>query len=117
MKKMMFALAMIVCMAAPNAYAQSSKAAWRFEEIVALDHAVADTADPDLGPNDTGWVSILTTHIKTPSAKELAIGVSLQCGIITDTRVRSKNGVEDTSSAQGRIKVRVKITQPDGSLA
>ena len=37
MKKMMFALAMIGCMAATNAYAQSSKAAWRFEEIVALD--------------------------------------------------------------------------------
>lgn len=60
-------------------------------------------------------MSILTTRIKTPNAKELAIGVSLQCGIVTDTTVRSKNGGQDTSSAQGRIKVRVKITQPDGS--
>ena len=96
------------------ASAQSSQAAWRFEEIVALDHAVADTADP--GPNGTGWVSILTTHIKTPNAKELAIGVSLQCGIVTDTTVKSVGGNADTSAAQGRIKVRVKITQPNGTV-
>lgn len=104
---------LIASIAAP-ALAQSSKAAWRFEEIVALDHAVADTADP--GPNGTGWVSILTTNIKTPSGKELAIGVSLQCGIVTDTTVKSVGGNQDTASAQGRIKVRVKITQPDGSV-
>jgi len=61
-------------------------------------------------------VSILTTHIKTPNAKELAIGVSLQCGLVTDTTVKSIGGNQDTSAAQGRIKVRVKITQPNGSV-
>jgi hypothetical protein len=104
----------VVILAATPAFAQSSKAAWRFEEIVALDHAIADTADP--GPNGTGWVSILTTHIKTPNGKELAIGVSLQCGLITDTTVKSVGGNQDTAAAQGRIKVRVKITQSDGTI-
>jgi hypothetical protein len=85
------------------AFAQASQAAWRFEELVALDHAVAETPAPT--SNSTGWVSILTTHIKTPNAKELAIGVSLQCGI------------QDTAAAQGRVKVRVKITQPTGTIA
>ena len=118
MKKTMCALALIVWAVATNANAQSSKAAWRFEEIVALPHATssADPGDPTPTANSTGWVSILTTQIKTPSAKELAIGVSLQCGLITDTTVRSKGGVEDVSSAQGRIKVRVRITQPDGRV-
>lgn len=108
------AVAALVILVSAPAFAQSSQAAWRFEEIVALDHAVADTADP--GPNGTGWVSILTTHIKTPNAKELAIGVSLQCGIVTDTTVKSVGGNQDTAAAQGRIKVRVKITQPDGNV-
>jgi hypothetical protein len=118
MKRTMLALATIVCVTAPDAYAQSSKAAWRFEEIVALPHGVADTDPGSPAPTgfDTGWVSILTTHIKTPNAKELAIGVSLQCGIVTDTTVRSKGGELDSAAAQGRIKVRVKITQPDGSV-
>ncbi len=112
-------VAAVIAFTAAPVFAQSSKAAWRFENIVALDHAVADT-DPNTDPAsafDTGWVSILTTHIKTPNAKELAIGVSLQCGIVTDTTVRSKSGTLDSSAAQGRVKVRVKVTQPDGSIA
>lgn len=104
--------ALAVSLAAP-ADAQSSKAAWRFEELVSLPAASA----PGGATQDTNWVSILTTHIKTPNAKELALGVSLQCGLVTDTTVRSKNGDLDSSAARGRIRVRVKITQPDGSIA
>ena len=97
-----------IALAAP-ADAQSSKAAWRFKELVALS---ANTG----GTTDTGWVDILTTHIKTPNAKELAIGASIQCGLVTDTTVRSKNGDLDSSASRGRIKIRIKITQPDGSV-
>lgn len=96
---------------ASSALAQSSKAAWRFKELVSLPAASAPT-----GTNDTAWVDILTTHIKTPNAKELAMGVSLQCGLVTDTTVRSKNGDLDSSAARGRIRVRVEITQPDGTI-
>ena len=109
------AVAVFVMTSAASAFAQSSKAAWRFESIVALPHANADTDPGTINTNDTGWRTILTTHIKTPNGKELAIGASLQCGIVTDTTVRSKGGELDTSAAQGRIKVRVKITQPDGT--
>ena len=113
-----FAAATIVMWAAPTA-AQSSKAAWRFNEAIALKQS-ADTdpsTDVGVGPNSTGWVNILRTHIKTPNAKELAIGVSLQCGIVTDTTVGSKNGIVDTSASRARIRVRIKLTQPDGSVA
>jgi len=94
-------------MSADTAHAQSAKAAWRFSKLVSL---AAGTS----GTNDTDWVSILTTHIKTPNGKELAMGVSLQCGLVTDTTVRSKNADLDSSAARGRIRVRVKITQPNG---
>lgn len=104
----------VVGVVAVPAFAQSSKAAWRFEELIDLASAAATDSVPD-DPNDTGWQTILTTHIKTPNAKELAFGVSLQCGLITDTTVRSKGGELDSAAAQSRIKVRVKITQPDGS--
>lgn len=100
-----------------SAFAQSSKAAWRFQELVSLPKAAAAIGQSSpTGTNDTGWVDILTTHIKTPNAKELAMGVSLQCGLVTDTTVRSKNGDLDSSSARGRIRVRVAITQPNGQV-
>jgi hypothetical protein len=107
----------IVAMAMP-ADAQSSKAAWRFEEIVSLPHASAagSAGGVTSATNDTGWVDILTTHIKTPNGKELAIGASLQCGLVTDTTVRSKNGDLDSSASRGKIAVRVQITQPDGTI-
>lgn len=111
-----FAIAFVVGSASPT-FAQSSKAAWRFADVINLESAAA--ADPEnAGPtlHDTGWTTILTTHIKTPNDKELAIGASLQCGIMTDTTVRSVGGEKDTAEAQGRIKVRIKITQPDGTV-
>jgi len=115
MRRIMFALAVIAGMAAKDAYAQSSKAAWRFEELIDLASAAASDSVP-ADPNDTGWQTILTTHIKTPNAKELAMGVSLQCGLITDTTVRSKGGELDSAEAQSRIKIRVRVTQPDGTV-
>jgi hypothetical protein len=102
------AVAVAGFLAAP-AYAQSSKAAWRFENLIGL---TANTG----GTTDTGWVNVLTTHIKTPNDKELAIGASLQCGLVTDTTVRSRNGDLDSSASRGKIAVRVEITQPDGTV-
>lgn len=121
----MFTAALVALVAAP-VFAQSSKAAWRFHEVIALsasadveapcDADVNTPAPPCDETNSTAWVNILRTHIKTPNGKELAIGVSLQCGIVTDTTVRSKGGDADSAAARARIRVRAKITQPDGSV-
>ena len=112
-----FSLATLVLMGAESVFAQSSKAAWRFEELIDLaSAAAADPANPGPTANDTDWVTILTTHIKTPNAKELGIGASLQCGLVTDTTVMSKGGELDSAAAQARIKIRVRITQPDQSV-
>jgi hypothetical protein len=114
MRRSLFVLTAVVAMMAADARAQSSKAAWRFEDLIDLASAAASGGTAT--PNDTDWQTIHTTHIKTPNGKELAIGVSLQCGIVTDTTVRSKSGSLDAAAAESRIKVRVKITQPDGTV-
>jgi len=110
MKKLINALALTAAaLVIPQADAQSSKAAWRFSEIIGLSAATG-------GTTDTGWQDVLTTHIKTPNGKELAIGASLQCGLVTDTTVRSRNGDLDSSASRGKIAVRIQITQPNGSV-
>ena len=41
--------------------------------------------------------------------KDLFIDASLQCGIVTDTTVKSVGGVLDTDEARGTVRVRVAI--------
>src|SRR3954469_21289650 len=65
---------------------------------------------PLVGP----WQNILSNTLKTPNQKDLFIGVSLEVGLLTDTTVKSKMGVSDTSKADAGVEVRVLI---DGALA
>lgn len=89
-----------------------SKAAAAISELIDLSIVAPDDGDPA----DTGWNTILTTYIKTPNQKELAFDVALQCGLITDTTVKSKGGEKDISSAEGSISVRVMVTDADGNV-
>jgi len=58
----------------------------------------------------------LSSSIKAPHGKELAIDVSVLCGAFTQVKAKSKDGVVDTTSAGSTIKVRVKIEpDPDGA--
>ncbi|MBY5162309.1 hypothetical protein [Salsipaludibacter albus] len=62
---------------------------------------VEDTAGQD-------WTTVLSSQIKPPGGnRALFIDVSLQCGLYTQTEVRSRGGNKDTSSAQGTVTVRV----------
>ena len=96
----------------------SAKAAAAIDALISLrSDSVADAYDNNSNSDNSGaWSSILTTYIKTPNQKELAFDVALQCGLITDTTVRSKGGAKDGAEAEGKIRVRVKITHPDGSV-
>lgn len=58
---------------------------------------------------DTNWTTILSNTIKTANNKDLFIDASLECGLYTQTLVRSKLGVKDTSIATATIQVRVLI--------
>ena len=53
------------------------------------------------------WDEVLSTYIKVPQDKELVFDVSLECGLYTDTLVRSKGGTKDTSTAMADVKVHV----------
>jgi hypothetical protein len=55
------------------------------------------------------WDPVLSTMIQVSSQKELVFDVALQCGLYTDTLVRSKGGQKDTSTAEAAIDVRVKL--------
>lgn len=95
----------------------SSKAAVKIDEMVALSQAISGGTN---GAGDTGWVDVLRTQIKTANQKDLLFDVSLQCGIVTDTTVKSSGGNLSSASARANIAVRVLVdgvpAEPDNSI-
>ena len=76
----------------------------------------AKTANLILLPETTGtgdWQTLLANTIKTPNQKDLFIGASFEVGLYTQTLVKSRNLVSDTSIARGSVQVRVLV---DGSV-
>jgi len=72
----------------------------------------AKTANLTLLPATTttgGWQTVLANTIKTANQKDLFISASFEVGLYTDTLVRSKLMVSDTSTAKASVKVRVLI--------
>ncbi len=69
----------------------------------------------DFGAGANIFVDVpdLSTSIKAPKWKELAIDVSVLCGVFTQTKVKGKGGETDSTSAGSKIKIRVKV-DPDG---
>jgi hypothetical protein len=97
----------------------SSKAAIAIDPLIALSKAT-NGASPTGTAGDTGWKTVLETQIKMSSQKDLAFDVAMQCGIVTDTTVNSKNGGQASSSARANIAVRVLVdgepAEPHNSL-
>jgi hypothetical protein len=91
---------------ATSAYAQSAKNAIQISNLTLIPETTSTS----------GWVTILgadeladqnAVTIHTSQLKDLQFGVSLECGLFTQTLVRSKAGVKDTSTASATIQVRV----------
>lgn len=57
---------------------------------------------------DTEFTTILSQSIKT-SNRSLFIDMSLECGLLTKTLVKSKGGTKDTSTASAAVMVRVLV--------
>jgi len=68
-------------------------------------------------PNDTGWKKILEVDIQTQNHAEMAFDMALQCGVTTDTTVKSKGGNNDGATAQAGVNVRIKVTYENGEVA
>jgi len=74
------------------------------------------TSDLVLIPETTGtgdWITVLDNVIKTAKNKDMFISGSLECGLFTQTLVRSKNMKKDTSTASVSIQVRALV---DGNV-
>jgi len=66
------------------------------------------------GTNDWATISGFGNTIKTANQKDLFIGVSLEVGLYTQTLVKSKNLVSDTSTAHSSVEIQVLV---DGKAA
>ena len=91
----------------------SSKAAVAIDNLIDLSQA-ASGSSPTSSAGDTGWVDVLQTQIKTASQKDLLFDVAMQCGIVTDTTVKSSGGTQSSATARANMAVRVLV---DGSPA
>jgi hypothetical protein len=67
-----------------------------------------------LNVDDYGPETILSQNIKGPGGKDLFINVSLECGLATDTDVKSKGGNRSTAVAEAGVWVWVEV---DGEMA
>ena len=101
-KNSQFMVAMLaLSLAAVSGYAQSqpsAKATAKVSNITLVDWTTAST---------TGWQTLLENTIKTANMKDLFISASFEVGLYTDTLVKSKNMVTDTSTADAAVRVRV----------
>jgi hypothetical protein len=100
------AIVLVLMMGATGVFAQqnenaSAKATAKIADISILSESTGD-------PDDTGWVSVLSQTIKTANDKDLFIDVSLQCGLYTETNVKSQ-GSKDTSDADTEVWVKVMV--------
>lgn len=139
MRKLTLAAAGVACVTLGGVQAMaeglpSSKIAIMQGDLYGLGaHACADAGtvpDPDdlpPGPGacdeglleDTGFVNVMSSFIKTPNGKELTFDVSLQCGLVTFTQVKNVTttggSLTSVAEGQGRIQVRVKVTEVDNN--
>lgn len=60
-----------------------------------------------MNESTNGSASILDSYIHTANQKELLIGVSLETGLYTQTKVKGKNGSYDSANAMAGIDVTV----------
>src|SRR5512145_3057158 len=107
MKKIFALCVVILVLAVGTASAQSAKATASFADVHLL---VGSSVPPGTSDSDSlGWVTILGNTIKTPNQKDLFVAVSIECGIYTDTLVRSSGGITDASLASGGVRIRVVV--------
>ncbi len=109
MKNLSFVIgaAALAALIASPAMAQSSKSSGFMESGLNLSAAAGADA----------MEQIFSTQIKAPNAKELAIDLSMMCGLFTLTTVKSKGGKQDTSVAEAAVRVDITVVGDDGDVA
>lgn len=100
-------LALAFSLTVGTAFAASSKSTAQVGAIAALEANAAQMSAT--GAQAEAYTTIMKNTIKTANPSDLLADVSLECGIYTDTTVRSKGGTKDTSTANAGVKVRVLV--------
>lgn len=119
MKTASIFIGLLTGLAGLNASAQSlpaAKATFAYSSLTVLPPCSSTDVAGCAGKGSDGWTSILKQQLKMANQKDLFINASLQCGIVTDTTVKSMNGSLDTAEARGTIRVKVKITDAAGAV-
>ena len=89
----------LMVLGATQATAQNSKAGVATSGAILLESA----------SKTNSWDPVLATYIRVPQQEDLVFDVALQCGLYTDTTVRTSGGKKDTSSAEASVAVRVAV--------
>ena len=58
---------------------------------------------------DADYTTILSGSIQTSQWEDVVFDVSLVCGLTTDTTVKSKGGKDDTSTAEAKVVIHVRV--------
>lgn len=109
MKKFGFAIAALALLASPQvSMAASSKATASVSTLTVLEGIAGSRTE-------TAWTAINVVTIRTANQKDLVFDAALQCGLVTDTTVKSKGGNKDGANAVASIRVRIKVDVSDGT--
>jgi hypothetical protein len=81
----------------------ASKATAKVANLTLLDWVSSDTT------KTVEWTPLLSQTIKTSQQKDLFVDASFECGLYTNTLVKSRDMVSDTSNATAGIEVRVLV--------
>jgi hypothetical protein len=107
----------LVSMSASAQSLPSAKATFAYGDLVRLP-ACSSTSGTCNVSNDSEWKTVLKQQIKTSNQKDLFFNASLQCGIVTDTTVKSMNATSwDSAEARGTVRVRIKIKDGNGNTS
>lgn len=111
------AAAGLVSISASAQTVPAAKATFAYGDLVRLPSCSSTQGTCNVS-NDSEWKTILRQQLKTANQKDLFINSALQCGIVTDTNVKSMNATSwDSAEARGTVRVRVKITDPYGNVS
>src|SRR6266511_763621 len=112
MKMRWFTMAALLAFGSSTLYGQSAKSSLQMSGL-SLVSATSSTSSAD-----AGWQTVLgsenvfgqnAVRIHTSQQKDLIFGASFECGVFTQTLVKSKGGTADTSSAEATVQIRVKV--------
>jgi hypothetical protein len=62
-----------------------------------------------LNSTELGWTEIMSTTMKSANQRTLFIQPSLECGLYTNTTIRSRGGKRDTATASATIQMQVLV--------